>query len=121
MTWQRQLPHLTCPLKFEEGHLLRRLRPERLGEISKWEEDVRIHAEERWVSIPEVLATADFDSMTAVSALVFLGVVGVKHKCRAMTEEEVLKAKVESPTKVPTGFAFGQQRFNELLVEVMGA
>ena len=119
--WQRQLPHLVCPLKFEDGHLLRRLSPESLGATSKWEEDVRIQAEERWVRIPEVLATADFDSMTVISAVVFLGVVGVKHKCRAMTEQEFLQATVELPTKEPTGFTFGQQRFNEILVEVMGA
>jgi hypothetical protein len=59
--------------------------------------------------------------MTVVTAVVFLGVIGVKHKCRAMTKEEFQRAKLELPTHEPTGFAFGQQRFNELLVEVMRA
>ena len=119
--WHRQLPQLTFPLRFEDGRLFRRLRPERFGEIPKWEEDVRIQPDERWVSIPEVLASADVDSMTVISVVVFLGVIGVKHKCRAMTEEEFRQAKVELPTKEPTRFLFAQQRFNELLVEVMGA
>ena len=119
--WQRRLPALTCPLKFEDGRLFRRQRHEKLGAIPQWEEDVRIQPEERWVSIREVLASAAIDSMTVVSAVVFLGVVGAKHKCRAVTEEEFQKATLELPTCEPTGFAFGQQRFNELLVEVMEA
>ena len=40
--WERQLPYLTCPLKFEDGRLLRHLRPERRGEVSTWKEDTRI-------------------------------------------------------------------------------
>jgi hypothetical protein len=119
--WQRQLPHLACPLRFEDGRLFRRLRPNKLGEIPKWEEDVKVQPEERWVSIPEVLASADFELMTTISAVVFLGVVGVKHQCRPATEEDLRKAETELPTKEPTGFMFSQQRFNELLVEVMGA
>ena len=59
--------------------------------------------------------------MTVVSAIVFLGVIGVKHKCRAVTKEEFPQLKLELPTKEPTGFTFGEQRSNELLVEVMGA
>ena len=45
--WERQLPQLTCPLKFEDGRLFRRLLPERRGEESRWEENVRIQPEER--------------------------------------------------------------------------
>jgi hypothetical protein len=119
--WQRQLPHLTCPLRFEDGRLFRRLRPERLGEIPKWEQDVRIQPDERWVSIPEVLASADFESMTTISSVVFLGVVGVKHHCKPATEEEFRQAETDLPIAAPTGFRFGQQRFREMLVEVMGA
>src|SRR5271157_4536084 len=47
--WERQLPHLTCPLKFEEWRLLRRLKPEKRGDESKWEEDITIQPEVRWV------------------------------------------------------------------------
>lgn len=80
--WQRRLPHLTCPLKFEDGRLFRCLRPNKLGEIPTWEEDLRIQPEERWLSIREVLTDTDFEMMTTISAIVFLGVVGVKHRCR---------------------------------------
>jgi hypothetical protein len=119
--WERQLPQLTCPLKFEDGRLFRRLRPNRLGEIPKWEEDVRIQPDERWVSIPEVLANADFEAMTTISAVIFLGVVGVKHQCRPVTEEDFREEVTDLPTKEPTVFMFGQQRAKEILVEVMGA
>ena len=119
--WQRQLPQLTCPLKFEDGHLFRRLRPNRLGEIPVWEEDLRIQPEERWLSIREVLTNTDFEGMTTISAIVFLGVDGAKHQCRAITPEDFRQAAVELPLKDPTVFLFGQQRFKEMLVEVMGA
>ena len=33
----------------------------------------------------------------------------------------VRRAETESPTKEPTAFMFGRQRFCEMLVEVMGA
>jgi hypothetical protein len=118
--WQRQLPHLTCPLKFDDGRLFRRLAPERRGEESKWEEDVRIQPWERWLSIPMVLSNTDFEANVTISAVVFLGVVGVKHQCRAATEEDLQNPQTE-PIRDPTGFLFGQQRFKELLVEVMGA
>lgn len=117
--WQRQLPRLTCPLKFEEGRLLRRLRPEKRGAEPIWKEDVRIQPEERWITIPEVLSNSDFEEMFIISAVVFLGVVGVKHQCRPATNEDLLWGEAE-PLKEPTGFLFGQQRFNEVLVEVIG-
>ena len=119
--WQRQFPQLRCPLKFEDGRLFRRLRPDKLDEIPTWEEDLQIQPEERWLSIPEVLSDTDFETMITISAIVFLGVVGVKHQCRPATEEEFRQAEAESPIKEPTRFLFGQQRFKEMLVEVMGA
>jgi len=119
--WQRQLPQLTCPLKFEDGRLFRRLRPNRLGETPAWEEDLRIQPEERWLSIREVLSSTDFEKMTTISAVAFLGVVGVKHQCRPVTEEDFREEVTELPTKEPTVFMFGQQRIKEILVEVMGA
>jgi hypothetical protein len=119
--WQRQLPQLTCPLKFEDGRLFRRLAPERRGEEPNWEEDVRIQPDLRWLQILEVLVNTDIEAMLTIPALVFLGVVGVKHRCRPATNEELLRAETESPTKEPTGFMFGRQRFCEMLVEAMGA
>ena len=120
--WQRQLRRLTCPLKFENGRLFRRLRPAKRGAEPIWEEDVRIQPEERWLSIPEVLSNSDFEEMLVISAVVFLGVVGVKHQCRPATDEDLQEPEAETePLKEPTGFSFGQQRFHEFLVEVMGA
>jgi hypothetical protein len=119
--WQRQLSYLTCPLKFEDGRLSRRLAPERRGAEPKWEEDIRIQPAVRWLKIPEVIANTDFETMLTTSALVFLGVADVKHQCRPATEEDLLRAEKESPIKEPTGFMFGNQRFCEVLVEVTGA
>ena len=119
--WQRQLPHLACPLKFEDGRLFRRLAPQSRGAKPKWEEDIRIQPDVRWLKIPEVFANTDFETMRTTSALVFLGVADVKHHCRPATEEDLLPAEKGSPTKEPTGFMFGNQRFCEVLVEVIGA
>jgi hypothetical protein len=118
--WRRQLPQHICPLKFEEGRLFRRLVPNRRGETPTWEEDISIQPEDRWLSIPEVLLNTDFETMLTVSAIVFLGVVDVKYQCRAATEEDLQQCGQET-LREPTGFLLGQQRFYELLVEVMGA
>jgi hypothetical protein len=118
---QRQFPQLTCPLKFEEGRLFRRLTPERRGAEPKWEEDIRIQPDVRWLKIPEVNANTDFETMRTIPALVFLGVADVKHRCRPATEEDLPVAEKESPIKEPTGFMLGNQRLCELLVEVFGA
>ena len=69
--WKRQLPQLTCPLKFEDGRLFRRLVPERRGEVSRWEEDIRIQPEERWLQIDEVIVNTAETAIT-IPALVFL-------------------------------------------------
>ncbi len=71
--WRRQLPQLTCALKFEDGRLLRRLAPERRGEQPKWEEDDRIQPDVRWLKIPEVISNTDIETLQTITALVFLG------------------------------------------------
>ena len=119
--WQRQFPQLTCPLRFEDGRLFRRLTPERRGAESKWEEDIGIQPDVRWLEIPEVNASTDFETMVTISALVFLGVADVKHQCRAATKEDLQRAETELPIKEPTGFMFKNQRLCELLIEVFGA
>ena len=119
--WQRQLPHLPCPLKFEIGGLFRRLRPERRNEPAKWEEDFTVQPEIRWLKIPEVISNTDIDAMLTIPAVVFLGVIGDKHRCRPAIDEELQAAATELPSREPTGFMYGNQRFCELLVEVMGA
>jgi hypothetical protein len=119
--WRRQLPQLTCPLKFEDGRLLRRLAPERRGEQPKWEEDDRIQPDVRWLKIPEVISNTDIETLQTITALVFLGVGDVKHQCRRATDEELQREETESPIEEPTGFMLARQRFCERLVEVMGA
>jgi len=84
----------------------RRLTPERLGADPKWKEDIRIQSDVRWLKIPEVNANTDFETMVTISALVFLGIVDVKHQCRAATEEDLLRVETELPIKEPTGFMF---------------
>jgi hypothetical protein len=124
--WQSQLPHVTCPLKFEGGRLFRRLVPERRGEEPKWKENVRIQPQMRWLEIPEVIENTDLDprsseAVVTIPAIVFLGVVGAKHQCRPATGEELQRVRTESPLKAPTFFKYGWQTYCELLVEVFGA
>jgi hypothetical protein len=99
--WQRQLPQLTCPLKFEGGRLLRRLAPVRQSEAPRWEEDVRIQPKMRWLEIPEVLLNTDIDTMLTITipAVTFVGVVDVKHQCRPATHEELRDAQTDSSSK----------------------
>jgi hypothetical protein len=40
--WQRQLPHLTCPLKFENGRLFKRLTS------GNWAENLTIQPQAKW-------------------------------------------------------------------------
>jgi len=113
--WQRQLPQLTCPLRFEGERLFRRLRPERRGEESKWEENPGIQWVKRWLAIPEVFPNSDIEASEPILALVFLGVVGGRHQCRPATAEELRRPDPEMPIKEPTGFMFTSQRFHDLL------
>ena len=121
IAWQRQFPQLTCPLRFEGGRLFRRHRPERRGVEAKWEECAGIQWVQRWVAIPEVFANSDIEASAPILAVVFLGVVGAKHQCRPATAQELLRPDPESPIPDPTGFMFANQRFCEMLVEVLGA
>ena len=113
--WQRQLPELTCPLRFEGERLSRRLIPERRGEEPKWKEYAEFHWAQRWFAIPEVFANSDIRGSETVLAVVFLGVIGGRHQCRPATDEELQKLDLESPIKEPTGFMFARQRFDDLL------
>jgi len=113
--WHRQLPQLTCPLKFEDGRLFRRLRPERRGEEAKWGEYPGIHWVERWFAIPEVLENSTIEASGPVLAVTFLGVAGGGHECRPATAEELRRPDPETPINEPTGFMFANQRFHDLL------
>src|SRR6516162_6118651 len=118
--WKRQLPNLECPLKFENGHLFRRLRPEGRNQLPKWEQDKTIQPEVRWLEIPEVLAQTDFHSMQTISAVVFIGVQDLRHGCRPATDEELERPPTESPLREPEDSMFTKQRLSDILVEVFG-
>ena len=111
--WQRQLPRLTCPLRFEDGRLFKRLRPERRGDAAKWEEYPGIQWVERWFAIPEVFANSAIEASEPSLALAFLGVVGGRHHCRPATDEELHRPDPAPPIKEPTGFMFVRQRFSD--------
>ena len=91
------------------------------AESPRWEEDVRIQPEMRWLEIPEVLLNTDIETMLTIPAVTFVGVVDVKHQCRPATHEDLRDAQTDSLIKEPTVFMFGRQRFSEFMVEVMGA
>lgn len=113
--WQRQLPELTCPLRFEGERLSRRLKPEGRGEEPQWKKYAEFHWVKRWFAIPEVLANSDIEARKPVRGLMFLEAVGGSHQCRPATDEELQRPDPESPIKEPTGFMFVRQRFDDLL------
>jgi hypothetical protein len=53
--------------------------------------------------MPEVLENTDLASMITISALVFIGMGGVKLQCRAATNEELQREETESRIKESTG------------------
>lgn len=121
--WKRQLPHLVCPLKFEDGRLFRRCRVARSKECAEqviWEEDPAIQPDVRWFKIPVVLSNTDFESKTTIYAVMFQGIIDSKHRCRPATEEESQR-NTGASIQDPSWFHFGYQRFSELLIEVFGA
>jgi hypothetical protein len=93
--WQRQLPELICPLRFEEGRLFRRQTPEKRGVESKWQEDKTIDPMLRWFKIPEIAANSELKSNLILPAIVFKGVVGEKHQCKGPTEEDLQRPMLE--------------------------
>jgi hypothetical protein len=99
--------------------------PERRDGEAEWEEDLTIQPQERWLSIPEVIANTaldpDSNAVLTTSAIVFLGVLGAKHQCRPATDEELQQLATESPIKAPAFFNYGRQRFCDVLIEVFGA
>jgi hypothetical protein len=112
--WQRQIPQLTCPLRFEGERLFRRLRPERRGEEAKWEEYPGIQWVKRWFAIPEVFANSAIGASGPVLAVTFLGAAGGRHECRPATAQELQRPDLELPIKEPIGFMFVRQRFSDL-------
>ncbi len=113
--WQRRLPQLPCPLKFEDGRLFRRLRPRKRGEEPTWKEDDSIDSEVRWLKIPQVYADTDFETMETSAGLIFLGVQNGKHGCRPATNQEFMRQEIEPPVEDATWFRYGEQRFCEIV------
>ena len=100
--WQRQLPHLPCPLKFEEGRLFKR---QRNGD---WFEAVDVSWRARWWGVecdargapgdwaygtcPELWSDPDpnpLARMASILAVTFLGVIDGKNACRPATDDEL--------------------------------
>jgi hypothetical protein len=71
----------------------------RQSEAPRWEEDVGIQPEMRWLEIPEVLLNTDIDTMLTIPAVTFVGVVDVKHQCRPATHGELRDAQTDSLIK----------------------
>ena len=99
--WERRLPQLSCPLKFEDGRLFKRQRDGEWFEAvdvswsAHWwgvECDAR-SAPEEWAygTCPELWSDPDPDPlarMPSIVAVTFLGVIEGKMACRVATEEE---------------------------------
>jgi hypothetical protein len=111
--WQRQLPELVCPLRFEEGSLLKRV-IEGQGHVWQEETDIQpqgvwrqIEHECRWheLGMPVRMASdPPIETMPTILAFVFLGVARgqagplgfaePKHTCRPCTKKELRQANV---------------------------
>lgn len=107
--WRRQLPHMVCPLKFEDSRLFKRLTS------GSWEEDVTIQPQAWWWGVecdafgrtsgewaygrtPSMWQDPDprpLDRMPTIGGVVFLGVVSGKHRCRPATEEELQRPETD--------------------------
>jgi hypothetical protein len=107
--WKRQLPHLKCPLKFENDRLFKRLTS------GNWEEDITIQSQAKWWGVecdvfgrssgewaygrtPHLWQEPDprpLDRMPTIGGVVFLGTVGGKHKCRPATKEELQRPETD--------------------------
>lgn len=81
--WQRQLPFLPCPLRFEDGRLFCRVT---VGDDERWEEKTDIQPQARWrfVKAEELGRELDqcrFEDMPSVRAVRFLGLRNGKYSC----------------------------------------
>ena len=130
--WHRQLSHLECPLRFEDGTLFKRLMPECRMQDARWKPDLSIESDEKWRSLEcEMnrklgLSTGHADEGLA---LTFLGVPAVdgKHECRPATSEELKAPEIEFEQLCSTGFTHEQMsakhwrlKTNEILITVFG-
>jgi hypothetical protein len=130
--WHRQLSHLECPLRFEDGTLFKRLMPERRMQDVRWEPDSNIEPVEKWWGIEcEInrrlgLSTLDRDEGLALT-FVRVSAVDGKHECRPSTSEELRAPDDEFGELCRTGFTHEQMsakhwrlKMNETLITVFG-
>jgi len=130
--WHRQLSHLECPLRFEDGTLFKRLMPERRLQDARWEQDSSIGPEQKWWGIEcEMNRRLGMSTIQAEEglALTFLGVSAVdgKHECRPATSEELKAPEIEFEQLCSTGFTHEQMsakhwrlKTNEILITGFG-
>jgi len=130
--WHRQLSHLECPLRFEDGTLFKRLMPERRLQDARWEQDSSIGPEQKWCGIEcEMNRRVGMSTLHAEEGLTltFLGLSAVdgKHECRPATSEELKTPEIEFEKLCSTGFTHEQMsakhwrlKTSEILIEVFG-
>jgi len=104
--WQRQLPDLPCPLKFEDGRLFKR---QRNGD---WFEEVSVGWVAHWRGVECDAGSATENEAYGISmqpgsnpdelanpisilAVTFLGVIDGKHVCRPATEQELQQPETD--------------------------
>ena len=92
--WQRQIPELPCPLKQENGLLFCRYDPASNNGV-EWEEAKEQYPDAllmwSWTE-EEAFAHLGIKALCEIphtEAVVFLGVVDGKHRCRLATEDEI--------------------------------
>jgi hypothetical protein len=130
--WHRQLSHLECPLRFEDGTLFKRLMPERRLQDARWEQDSSIGPEQKWWGIEcEMNRRLGMSTLRAEEglALALLGVSAVdgKHECRPATSEELKAPEIEFEKLCSSGFTHEQMsakhwqlKTHEILITVFG-
>lgn len=90
--WKRQIPELPCPLKQENGLLFCRYDPASNNGV-EWEEAKEQYPTVWWrYAEEEAFAHLGIKALCEIphtEAVVFLGVVDGKHRCRLATEDEI--------------------------------
>lgn len=97
--WERQLPEMPCPLKQQDGRLFHRLNTAYSKGI-EWEEQVARPTESDWRQIEKEALNKTYgelngepwppiSTMPTIPAVIFMGVVNGKHRCRPATDEEI--------------------------------
>jgi hypothetical protein len=131
--WCRQLPELECPLRFEDGVLLKRLMPGQRMQDARWKPDLSVEPDEKWLALEREMnqklevSTLDADEG---SALTFLGMSAEdgRHRCRPATREEMMTPETDEFKRLyDPGVTHEQMsakhwrvKTNEILINVFG-